>query len=161
MIKIDSLFFSKDALLAVHGSTKPIFRWVEGLVEALVYMILHGEKSLLQGYNFMVKDSSEQSTRTSMPLLLFLYLWTDTSLLARSNSLYQFAVSPPSTPSRKFKSGAWFIKHFLSLAVWFSPRNFFPVPDCIAIDIFKQESGSISVAEHRSRWSILSNSVVH
>ena len=113
----DLLFCSRDVSPAVHGSTKPIFRRVEVLVEALVYMILRGDKLLLQGYNFMVKDPYKQSTRTSMPLFIFLYPWIDTSLLAHSNSLYQFAVSPPSTPSRKFKSGARFIKHFLSFAV--------------------------------------------
>jgi hypothetical protein len=103
MIKIDLLSCSRDAAAAVHGSVKPIFRRVDLLHESLVFMILRGEKSLLQEYTFMAKDPSQQATRTSMALLST--LMTDISLLARINSRHQLGVSPPSTPSRKLKSG--------------------------------------------------------
>ena len=39
------------------------------LHEALVYMVLRGDKLLVKEYNFILKDSSQPPTRTSTPSL--------------------------------------------------------------------------------------------
>lgn len=65
-----TLFHSLDVGPVIHGSTKPIFRRVELFHEALVFMILRGDKALLAGYDFTSKEPSsqllQQLTRTSI-----------------------------------------------------------------------------------------------
>lgn len=138
VIKTDLLSCSKGVFPAIHGSTELIFRWLKPLHEGLVFMILCGEKLLLQDYNFKLKDPSQITTCMSM-LLLFLQLMNDTSLLAHRTLVINLQY-PCLLPISQVQEWCvqWFIKYFHPFADWTSPRNSFPV-DCI------------SVAEHLSR----------
>ena len=75
----DLLFYSTDAGPAVHRSTKAIFKRVELFHEAIVYMILRGDKTLLADYNFIPKEPSsqppQQLIRMSITFLSMLLQW--------------------------------------------------------------------------------------
>ena len=77
MIVADSSVNSVDAAPAVYGSTNAIFRRVELFHEALVFMILRGDKAQLATYTFTPKEPSSQLpeahrlTRMSINFILF------------------------------------------------------------------------------------------
>jgi hypothetical protein len=78
------LFYSNDAAPAVHGSTKSIFRRVELFHEAIVFMMLRGDKTLLADYNFTPKAPSSQPL-TRMSITFHAYYFTDVTLSSSSS----------------------------------------------------------------------------
>jgi hypothetical protein len=82
------LVHSQDAGPAVYGSTTAIFRRVELIHEALVFMILRGDKEQLTDYNFTSKESSSLPSRqlTRMSIIFYPWYFTDgTSFSSLSN----------------------------------------------------------------------------
>jgi hypothetical protein len=78
----------QDASPVLHGSTKPIFRRVELFHEALVFMILRGDKALLADYDFTSKGPSSQPPQplTRMSITLHLWYFADGTLFSSSTS---------------------------------------------------------------------------
>lgn len=112
MIIADYFFRSLEVSPILQGSMKAIFRRVELFHEALVFMILRGDKTLLAGYNFTPKESLSQPpqliTGTFFPFIHCNSLMP--TYLARQ-PFYQPTILP-STPSRKFKNGREFSNNF-------------------------------------------------
>ena len=86
MIIADSFFRSLDVSHILHGSTKAIFRRVELFHEALVFMILRGDKDKLAGYVFTQKEPSSQQI-TGMFFSFYPLYFTDTNLFSSSSFL--------------------------------------------------------------------------
>jgi hypothetical protein len=92
MIIADSFFRSLDVRPAVHGSTKAIFRRVERFHEALVFMILRGDKALLAGYTFTPKEQPPQLIPGTFFSFYPLY-FTHAKLFSSSTSLSTYRFS--------------------------------------------------------------------
>ena len=82
----DPLFYSNDTAPAVQGSTKPIFKRVELFHEAIVFMILRSDKTLLADYNFTPKVPSSQPL-TRMSITFYPCYFTDVTLSSSSSCL--------------------------------------------------------------------------
>ena len=86
----DSIVYTKwqDAASVLHGSTKPIFRRVELFHEALVFMILRGDKALLADYKLTSKAPSSQLPQqlARMPINFHPWYFADGTLFSSSKS---------------------------------------------------------------------------
>ena len=89
MIIADSFFRSLDVSNILRGSAKAIFRRVELFHEAIVFMILHGDKAQLAGYDFTPKEPSSQPPQQITGTFFSFYplYFTDANLFSSSSFL--------------------------------------------------------------------------